>query len=56
MACGCSKGSLNTPGVESVYIYTSSTGQQSSWATLYEAKYAQMRAGGGGSIRTEPKT
>lgn len=55
MACGCSKGSLSTDGVDSVYIYTSPTGQQSSWPTSYEAKYAQLRAGGGGNIRVEPK-
>jgi hypothetical protein len=27
MACGCSKGSIGTPGPGSVYIYTSPTGQ-----------------------------
>jgi|JI10StandDraft_1071094.scaffolds.fasta_scaffold62132_6 hypothetical protein len=55
MACGCSKGSIGTPGPGSVYIYTSPTGQQSSWPTKYEAEYAKLRSGGGGSIRVEAK-
>lgn len=55
MACGCSKGSISTPGSGSVYIYTSPTGQQSSWPTKYEAEYAKLRSGGGGSIRVEAK-
>lgn len=59
MACGCSKGNglgvASAGGVEVKYVYTDPRGRQFSYDTKYEANYAQMREGGGGNIRTEPK-
>lgn len=56
MGCGCGKGSSGTPGTPSVYIFTSGKdGRQSSYNSMYEAKFAQMKEGGGGSIRVEAK-
>jgi hypothetical protein len=58
MACGCSKGnSISASGsAESVYIFTDpNTGKQTTYRSMYEAKYAQAMAGGGGNIRAEAK-
>jgi len=49
MPCNC--GSKKT----SVYVYTDSMGQQQEFQTLMAAKAAQIRAGGGGSVRVEEK-
>lgn len=58
MACGCSKGRVGITGEsgpDSVYIFTDpNTGREKTFRTQYEAKYEQMRAGGG-SIRVEQK-
>lgn len=51
MACGC--GQSRTAKFS--YIYTDATGQQRSFNTDIEARAAQVRAGGGGSIRQVPK-
>ena len=51
MPCNC--GSKNTAKVD--YVYTDGNGKQVSYRTEIEAKAAQIRAGGGGSIRTQAK-
>lgn len=36
------------------YIYTDTQGRQHTYSSNIEAKAAQIRAGGGGNIRSEP--
>lgn len=50
---GCNCGSKTAQKVN--YIYTTPQGRQVTYRTEIEAKAAQIRAGGGGSIRTEAK-
>lgn len=50
---GCNCGGQQKVPVK--YVYTSPKGQQTTFMTEIEAKAAQIRAGGGGSIRIEPK-
>lgn len=52
MPCNCGGGQANA---KVTHIYTDSNGKQQSFKTDIEARAAQIRAGGGGSIRTEPK-
>ena len=57
MGCGCggSRGNVQAD-VEVQYIFTNpDTGRQETYRTSYEAEYANMRVGGRGNIRTEPK-
>lgn len=49
MGCNCRKVAAKNV----TYIYTNPNGVQRSYRTEIEAKAAQLRAGGGGSIRTE---
>lgn len=49
---GCNCGNKNQ---KMNYIYTDTSGRQHTYSSNVEAKAAQIRAGGGGSIRTEPK-
>lgn len=46
MPCGCGQN-----GKSSEFVYTSPQGVQQTHKTEIEAKAAQIRAGGGGSIR-----
>lgn len=48
MPCGCTQN-----GVKQTFIYTDPNGVQKSYRTEIEAKAAQVRTGGGGSIRAE---
>jgi hypothetical protein len=50
---GCNCAGQKTAAVK--YVYTSPQGVQTSYPTQIEAKAAQVRAGGGGNIRTEAK-
>jgi hypothetical protein len=51
VGCGCTgNGQQNV-----TYIYTTPQGRQVSYRSEIEAKAAQIRAGGGGNIRTQPK-
>lgn len=53
MPCNCG-GAVKAPAFK--YIYTDgTTGRQHTYNTEIEAKAAQIRAGGGGNIRSEPK-
>ena len=47
MPCNCGSGANG----QKSYEYTSPTGQTKTFNTEIEAKAAQLRAGGGGSIR-----
>jgi hypothetical protein len=47
MACGCG-GAQNS---KVAYVFTDATGKQRQFRTDIEARAAQIRAGGGGSIR-----
>lgn len=49
MACNCGNKD------QKVFIYTTERGTQESHPTLIAARAAQIRAGGGGSIREEVK-
>jgi hypothetical protein len=51
MPCNC--GSSNNTNQQ--YVYTDGKGVQRSFRTEIEARAAQIRAGGGGSIRTVTK-
>jgi hypothetical protein len=51
MGCNCA----GSKTISLKYIYTDSNGRQYTYSTDIEARAAQVRAGGGGSIRTEPK-
>lgn len=50
--CNCG-GAKSTSSVK--HIYTDPQGRQTSYNTNIEARAAQVRAGGGGNIRTEAK-
>lgn len=50
---GCNCGGQQKVPVK--YVYTNEKGQQITYRTEIEAKAAQIRAGGGGSIRVEPR-
>lgn len=50
MPCACGDKNQNVN-----YIYTNPRGEQTSYKTDVQARAAQLRAGGGGSIRTEVK-
>lgn len=50
MACNCAGNKVALK-----YIYTGPDGRQSTYNTEIEARAAQVRAGGAGSIRTEAK-
>lgn len=52
MPCNCGGASANA---KVIHIYTDAKGRQQSFNTDIEARAAQIRAGGGGSIRTEQK-
>jgi hypothetical protein len=52
MGCNCA-GQQRAAAVK--HIYTNPQGRQTSYNTEIEARAAQVRAGGGGSIRTEAK-
>jgi hypothetical protein len=49
---GCNCGAKNQ---KFKYIYTDTSGKQSTWDSKIAAEAAKVRAGGGGSIRQEPK-
>lgn len=49
MPCNCGKSSAK----QTTYVYVDPKGRQTSYRTEIEAKAAKIRAGGGGSIRTE---
>lgn len=51
MGCSCRGSSTKNY----IYVYTSATGVQTSYRTEIEAKAAQVRAGGAGSVRAVPK-
>lgn len=52
MPCNCGGGTT----AKNVYVYTDGTsGRQTTYNTEIEARAAQIRAGGGGSIRTVAK-
>jgi hypothetical protein len=53
MPCNCGGGQAKN--ASNKYIYTDGNGRQQSFNTEIEAKAARIRAGGGGSIRTESK-
>ena len=50
MGCNC-----GGSAAKNVYVYTDGSGRQRTYNTEIEAKAAQVRSGGVGSIRTEPK-
>lgn len=52
MPCNCG-GAQSSSSVK--HIYTDANGRQTIYNTNIEARAAQVRAGGGGSIRTEAK-
>ncbi|HEU4911411.1 MAG TPA: hypothetical protein VFV76_05905 [Actinomycetes bacterium] len=51
MGCGCTGNGQS----KVTYIYTTPEGRQVSYRSEIEAKAAQIRAGGGGNIRTQAK-
>lgn len=51
MGCNCGGGTT----AKNTYIYTDPNGQQHTYNTEIEARAAQIRAGGGGSIRVVTK-
>lgn len=51
MPCNCGGGA----NAAKKYIYTTPQGRQVTYNTDIEARAAQIRAGGGGSIRVETK-
>lgn len=53
MPCNCGGGAAKNASQK--HIYTDANGRQQSFNTNIEARAAQIRAGGGGSIRTESK-
>lgn len=50
MGCNCTKNTSNTQ-----YVYTDGKGVQRTYRTEIEARAAQIRAGGGGNIRSVAK-
>jgi len=55
MPCNCGGGSAASAKSQSTYVFTDPTGKQRSFNTDIEARAAQIRAGGGGSIREVAK-
>lgn len=51
MGCGCGKKNASVK-----YVFVDTNGTQRSYRTEIEARAAQIRAGGGGSIKTAPLT
>lgn len=47
MGCNCGKKN----GQSSQYVYISATGQRATYNTEVEARAAQIRAGGGGTVQ-----
>lgn len=55
MACACSKGRSTNPGAGqpagAKFVHTDpTTGKQTTYGSVYEAQFAQLKAGGGAIV------